>query len=63
MPPMEAATPRQHASTTAAGPQLPEPTYAERVRTLLSLTSIATLSTLVPEACGISIWLTDAVRA
>ncbi len=46
MPSTEAATPRQHASTTAAGPQLPEPTYAERVRTLLSLASIATLSTL-----------------
>ena len=46
MPSMETATPRQHASTTAPGPQLPEPTYAERVRTLLSLTSIATLSTL-----------------
>ena len=52
MPPMEAATPRQHASTTAAGPQLPEPTYAERVRTLLSLTSIATLSTLSRKHVG-----------
>lgn len=37
--------PRQHASTSSA-PQLPEPTYAERVRTLLSLVSVATLSTL-----------------
>src|ERR1035437_6419768 len=46
MPSMETATPRQHASTGPAGPQLPEPSYAERVRTLLSLTSIATLSTL-----------------
>ena len=52
MPPMEAATPRQHASTTAAEPQLPEPTYAERVRTLLSLTSIATLSTLSRKHVG-----------
>jgi putative heme iron utilization protein len=46
MPPSETAAPRQHASTATTGPQLPEPTYAERVRTLLSLTSIATLSTL-----------------
>ena len=37
--------PRQHASTSSAA-QLPEPTYAERVRTLLSLASVATLSTL-----------------
>jgi len=49
---METATPRQHASTTAPGPQLPEPTYAERVRTLLSLTSIATLSTLSRKHAG-----------
>lgn len=52
MSPMEAATPRQHASTTAPGPQLPEPSYAERVRTLLSLTSIATLSTLSRKHVG-----------
>ncbi len=52
MPAMETATPRQHASTTAAGPQLPEPSYAERVRTLLSLTSIATLSTLSRKHMG-----------
>jgi heme iron utilization protein len=37
---------RQHAYTGPALPQLPEPTYAERVRTLLSLVSVATLSTL-----------------
>lgn len=42
----QAAVSRQHASTGPSVPQLPEPTYAERVRTLLSLTSIATLSTL-----------------
>jgi heme iron utilization protein len=52
MPPTETATPRQHASTTAAGPQLAEPSYAERVRTLLSLTSIATLSTLSRKHVG-----------
>src|SRR5579863_10465474 len=42
----QTTAPRQHASTGPASPQLPEPSYAERVRTLLSLTSVATLSTL-----------------
>jgi putative heme iron utilization protein len=42
----EAPAPRQHAYTGPALPQLPEPTYAERVRTLVSLHSVATLSTL-----------------
>ena len=36
---------RQHASTGPSIPAPPEPTHAERVRTLLALTSIATLST------------------
>ena len=45
MSPTEPAV-RQHASTGPALPQLPEPTYAERVRTLLSLVPVATLSTL-----------------
>ncbi len=38
--------PRQHASTGPTLPQLPEPTHAERVRTLFSLASTGTLSTL-----------------
>ena len=42
----ETATPRQHAYTGPPLPQLPEPTYAERVRTLLSLASVATLCTM-----------------
>jgi putative heme iron utilization protein len=42
---VEEATPRQHASTGPAAPTLAEPSYAERVRTLLSLSSVATLST------------------
>jgi putative heme iron utilization protein len=42
----EIAAPRQHASTGPALPQLPEPSYAERIRTLLSLVSIGTLSTM-----------------
>jgi putative heme iron utilization protein len=37
---------RQHASTGPTSPQLPEPTHAERVRTLVSLVPVATLSTL-----------------
>jgi len=37
---------RNHAYTDAGTAQLPEPTYAERVRTLVSLCSIATLSTV-----------------
>lgn len=42
----ETTAPRQHAFTSPALPQLPEPTHAERVRTLMSLTSVATLSTI-----------------
>ena len=38
--------PRQHASTGPTLPQPPEPTHAERVRTLFSLASTGTLSTL-----------------
>jgi heme oxygenase (biliverdin-IX-beta and delta-forming) len=37
---------RQHAHTGPLPPQLPEPGYAERVRTLLSQSAIGTLSTL-----------------
>ena len=43
---MSTATPRRHAYTDPGAPQLPEPTYAERVRTLVSLGTIATLSTV-----------------
>ncbi len=39
-------TPRQHAYTGPALPVIPEPTHAERTRTLLHLNSLATLSTL-----------------
>ena len=42
----QATAPRQHASTGPAAPQLPEPSQAERVRTLMKATSVATLSTL-----------------
>lgn len=37
---------RQHARTGPQPPQLPEPSYAERVRTLFSRQSMGTLSTL-----------------
>lgn len=42
----ESATAGQHASTGPALPQPPEPGYAERVRTLLSVVAAGTLSTL-----------------
>ncbi len=40
------AAPRQHARTGPPPPQLPEPSYAERVRTLISQSAMGTLSTL-----------------
>ena len=40
------AEPRRHASTSPTTPQLPEPSHAERVRTLFSLASSGTLCTL-----------------
>lgn len=52
MPSNESTASRQHASTGPALPQLPEPTYAERVRTLLSLSTVATLSTLSRKHVG-----------
>jgi putative heme iron utilization protein len=42
----EVTASRQHASGAPSVPQLPEPSYAERVRTLISLASVATLSTV-----------------
>ncbi|WP_263350996.1 HugZ family pyridoxamine 5'-phosphate oxidase [Acidicapsa acidisoli] len=45
MVPNESTT-RQHAHTGPVAPQLPEPTHAERVQTLLSLVPTGTLSTL-----------------
>jgi len=42
----ELNTPRKHAYTDPSAPRLAEPTYAERVRTLVSLSTIATLSTV-----------------
>jgi putative heme iron utilization protein len=48
----ETTVPRQHAFTGPALPQLPEPSHAERVRTLISLTSVATLSTISCKHAG-----------
>ena len=42
----QGTVPRQHASSGPAQPQLPEPSHAERSRTLVSLESLATLSTV-----------------
>lgn len=52
MSPIEATAPRQHAYTGPVLPQLPEPSHAERVRTLVSLASVATLSTLSRKHAG-----------
>lgn len=42
----EASVTRRHASTGPVSPQQPEPGHAERARTLVSLVSIGTLSTM-----------------
>ncbi|WP_035352436.1 HugZ family protein [Edaphobacter aggregans] len=43
---------RKHAYTEAGAPQLPEPTHAERVRTLVATNTIATLSTVSRKRSG-----------
>ena len=48
----EVAAPRQHAGPATAPPEVPEPSHAERVRTLLSLGSVGTLSTLSRKRAG-----------
>src|ERR1700730_8398382 len=48
----ETIAPRQHAPTGLTIPQSLEPSHAERIRTLLSLTSVATLSTLSRKHSG-----------
>jgi putative heme iron utilization protein len=48
----ETTTPRQHAFTGPGAPQLPEPSHAERIRTLMSLASVATLSTISRKHAG-----------
>ena len=48
----ETTAPRQHAFTGPALPQLPEPSHAERIRTLMSLASVATLSTISRKHAG-----------
>ncbi len=52
MPENESAPPRQHAYTGPALPQVPEPSHAERVRTLATLSSVGTLSTLSRKHAG-----------
>jgi heme iron utilization protein len=48
----EINSPKEHAYTDPRAPHLPEPTYAERVRTMVSLSSIATLSTVSRKRSG-----------
>src|SRR5580692_7097097 len=43
---------RQHAYTGPALPQLPEPSHAERTRTLLSLATVGTLSSVSRKHSG-----------
>lgn len=43
---------RSHAYTDPSAPQLPEPSYAERVRTLMSLATIGTISTVSRKRAG-----------
>ena len=52
MSPSEPIAPRQHAFTGPGLPQLPEPSHAERIRTLMSLTPVATLSTISRKHAG-----------
>jgi putative heme iron utilization protein len=52
MPTKETAASRQHASTGPSRPQLSEPSHAERIRTLLSLVSVGTLSTMSRKHAG-----------
>jgi hypothetical protein len=49
---MQSVVPRQHANTGSELPQLPEPTHAERVRTLVLQATIATLSTCSRKHAG-----------
>jgi heme iron utilization protein len=48
----EINSPKEHAYTDPGAPHLPEPTYAERVRTMVFLSSIATLSTVSRKRSG-----------
>src|SRR5271156_4766850 len=48
----ESVITRQHAYTGPALPHLPEPSHAERVRTLVAQATVATLSTLSRKHVG-----------
>jgi putative heme iron utilization protein len=52
MPTKQTAPPRQHASTGPALPQPPEPSHAERLRTLVSLVPVGMLSTMSRKHSG-----------
>src|ERR1700761_5226741 len=46
MPSKPISGPRQHAYSGPVQPQLPEPSHAERLRTLITLATVGTLSTI-----------------
>ena len=46
------SSPGKHASTASMGPAVPEPSFAERARTQLSLGRLGTLSTISKKASG-----------
>src|ERR1700726_3115016 len=48
----ETSAPRQHAYSGPPLPQLPEPSHAERTRTLLSLATVGTLSSVSRKHSG-----------
>src|SRR5579863_6070999 len=48
----ESSAPRQHAYSGPALPQQPEPSHAERTRTLLSLATMGSLSSLSRKHAG-----------
>jgi putative heme iron utilization protein len=52
MSPNKLTAPRQHANTGPQAPSLPEPSYAERARTLVSQAPVATLSTMSRKHAG-----------
>ena len=52
MPSDPVSAPRQHAYTGPALPQVPEPSHAERVRTLFSRATVATLCTMSRKQAG-----------
>ncbi len=53
---------RQHAYSGPELPQLPEPSYAERVCTLLFASRDRDAIDALPQARRLSLWVIDAIR-